>query len=123
MGSPRSRPIAMNFVRLLPPAVALLLLAAHFARAQAWLLTFASVALVAVLAVPRPWAARLVQTALMLGTIEWLRTLAALVATRMALGQPAVRLGLILGIVAAITLASALVFRLPALRERFRLPR
>jgi hypothetical protein len=113
----------MNFVRLLPPAVALLLLAAHFARAENWLLTAACVVLVAVLAAARPWAARLVQTALMLGTIEWLRTLAALVATRMALGQPVVRLSLILGAVAAITLASALVFRLPALRLRYRLPR
>lgn len=113
----------MNFVRLLPPAVALLLMAAHFARAQWWPPVAACLVLVAVLAVPRPWAARLVQTALMLGTIEWLRTLAALVATRMALGQPAVRLSLILGAVAAFTLAGALVFRLPALRQRFRLPR
>jgi hypothetical protein len=39
----------------------------------------------------------------------------------MALGQPWLRLALILGVVAALTLAAALVFRSRALRQRFRL--
>jgi hypothetical protein len=113
----------MNLIRLLPPVLALLLLAAHFARAQWWPLAVACVALIGLLCLRRPWTARLVQAVLMLGAIEWLRTLAALVATRMALGQPHLRLSVILAAVAAITLASALVFRLPALRERYRLPK
>lgn len=113
----------MNLLRLLGPAVALLLLAAHFARAQWWLPAGISVALVGLLAIRRRWAARAVQAALVLGAIEWLRTLAALAATRMAIGQPYARLVVILGVVAGLTLASALVFRSRALRERFRLDR
>lgn len=114
---------AMNFLRLLPPAIALLLLAAHFWRAQWWPLAIVCVALVGVLALQRSWAARLVQTALMLGSIEWLRTLAALVAARMAMGQPYARMTLILGAVAVATFAAALVFRSRALRERYNLGR
>jgi hypothetical protein len=113
----------MTFLRLLPPFVALLLLAAHFWRSQWWLLAAACVALVGVLALRRQWAARLIQTALMLGSIEWLRTLATLVAARMALGQPYARMTLILGVVAFATFASALVFRTRSLRERYNLGR
>ncbi len=113
----------MNALRLLAPAIALLVLAAHFWRAQWWALAAVCIALVGLLALPRPWVARLVQTALMLGTIEWLRTLAALAAARMALGQPYTRMSLILGAVALATLASALVFRARALRERYGLGR
>ena len=113
----------MNALRLLAPAIALLVLAAHFWRAQWGPLAALCVALVGLLALRRAWVARLVQTALMLGTIEWLRTLAALAATRMALGQPYTRMSLILGAVAVATLASALVFRARALRERYGLGR
>jgi hypothetical protein len=114
---------AMPVLHLLPPAIALLLLAAHFWRAEGWPLAIACVLLVGVLALRRPWAARLVQTALMLGSIEWLRTLATLVAARMAMGQPYARLSLILGAVAVATFAAALVFRARALRERYNLAR
>ena len=113
----------MTYLRLLPPAIALLLLAAHFWRAQWWPLAVVCVALVGVLALRRPWAARLVQTALMLGSIEWLRTLASLVAARIALDQPYARMSLILGVVAIATFVSALVFRARALRQRYNLGR
>jgi hypothetical protein len=112
----------MLFVRLLPVVLALLLLAAHFYRAG-WLpLAALSVALLALLAVPRAWAARALQLALALGAIEWLRTLASFAAARMATGQPYLRLALILGAVAAFTLLAAAVFRQRRLRERYRLP-
>ena len=111
----------MLAARLVLPLLALLLLAAHFYRAD-WLLpAAASAALTLLLAVPRPWAARTLQVALVLGAIEWLRTLAAFAAMRMAVGQPVLRLVLILGAVAAFTLLAAWVFQHRALRSRFRL--
>ena len=111
----------MLAARLVLPLLALLLLAAHFYRAD-WLLpAVASAALTLLLAVPRPWAARTLQVALVLGAIEWLRTLAAFAAMRMAAGQPVLRLVLILGAVAAFTLLAAWVFQHRALRSRFRL--
>jgi hypothetical protein len=113
--------IVMNFARLLGPALALLLLAAHFARATAWLPAVVSLALIGLLAVPRPWAARLLQAALVLGALEWVRTLWLLAAARAAAGTPWLRMALILGAVSLLTLASAWVFQLPAVRRRFRL--
>jgi len=111
----------MLFVRLLAPAMALLLLAAHFYRAGLLLPAFISAALLALLAVPRPWAARSLQLALVLGALEWLRTLAIFAGERVSMGQPWLRLVLILGSVAAFTLAAAWIFQHPALRARFRL--
>jgi hypothetical protein len=111
----------MLLVRLSLPLLALLLLAAHFYRAG-WLpLAALCAALTLLLAVPRPWAARTVQAALVLGAIEWLRALAAFASMRIAAGQPYLRLALILGGVAAFTLAAAWVFRHRSLRSRFRL--
>jgi len=103
------------------PAVAALLLAAHFFRAGSLLFAAVAVVMVGLLAVPRAWAARAVQIAMILGAIEWLRTLAAFAAARVASGQPYLRLTLILIAVAAFTAASAAVFRHPRLRQRFRL--
>jgi len=109
----------MTLISLLAPAAALLLLAAHFARAQWWVPAALCIALAGLLAVRRPWAARVVQVALFLGAIEWIRTLAALIAARMALGQPYLRLSLILGAVAVLTAASALVYRARRVRRWF----
>jgi len=111
----------MAFVRLLLPALACLLLAAHFFRAGHVLLAGASALLPLLLAVPRPWAARAMQVALVAGAIEWLRTLAEFAATRLAQGQPIARLTAILVLVALFTASSALVFRNARLRARYRL--
>ena len=104
---------------LLLPALALSLLGAHFYRAAAWPLVGLCVVLAVLLAWPRAWVARLVQAALVLGALEWLWTALWLVQQRLALGQPWLRLALILGAVAVFTAASALVFRSVALRARY----
>lgn len=109
----------IDFARLLVPLLALLLLAAHFYRAG-WLeLAVLTAALSLLLAVPRRWAARALQAVLVLGALEWLRTLAAFAAMRVAAGQPYLRLALILGAVAAFTLAAAWVFQHRAVKARF----
>jgi hypothetical protein len=104
---------------VLLPALALGLLGAHFYRAAAWPLVALCVLLVVLLAWPRAWVARLVQGALVLGALEWLWTAWWLVQQRLALGQPWLRLAFILGLVAVLTVASALVFRSAALRARY----
>ena len=111
----------MLALRLALPALALLLLAAHFYRAGGFWLAGLSLALLPLLAVPRPWAARTLQVSLVLGAVEWLRTLALLAAARIAAGQPYLRLALILAVVAALTLLAATVFRHRTLRARFRI--
>ena len=111
---------AMNLVRLLPAFLSCILLAAHFARMGSVLLVLLSLLLPAVLFFRYEWAARLVQVALIYGTIEWVRTLISGVAERNAEGQPWIRLAIILGVVAVFTLSSALPFSLSRpLRRRY----
>ena len=110
----------MTFVALLAPALSALLLAAHFLRAGQWAGVGASFALLAVLAIPRPWASRAAQAALVLGAAEWIRTLVQLVAERREEHAAWARLAVILGTVAGLTAAAALVFESRRLRERYR---
>jgi pheromone shutdown protein TraB len=112
----------MILVRLLPPAIAALVLAAHFYRAGNLVVAGLAAALVALLFVPRGWAARIVQLGLAVGALEWVLTLVRLIEARQSMGQPYARLALILGAVALGTALSALVFRARSLRQRFRLP-
>jgi hypothetical protein len=103
------------------PTLAAILLAAHFYRAGQIVLAALSVAALVLLAVPRPWAARALQLTLLAGAFEWLRTLAVFASTRMAMGQPYLRLTLILVAVAVFTAASAAVFQQSSVRRRYRL--
>jgi hypothetical protein len=111
----------LNALRLVPVALALAVLAAHFYRAQSWILLGVTVALGPVLFIRAPWAARVLQAALLAGTVEWLRTAAVLIAVRQSFGQPYARLAAILGTVALLTALCALLFQWRPLRERFRL--
>jgi hypothetical protein len=110
---------AMTFLKLLPAALALALLGAHFWRAQQWLLVALTAALFALFFVKRPAAARVLQVALVAGALEWIRTLAMFALQREAMGQPWTRLALILGGVALFTGLCALVFETRAARTRF----
>jgi hypothetical protein len=107
-------------LQLLPVVLSLLVLAAHFLRAGHLILVVLCLALLGLLAVPRAWAARTVQVALLLGAIEWVWTLSRLASARAEAGEPALRMTLILGAVALLTGLSALLFRTARLRRRFR---
>ena len=108
--------------RVFPVVLSLGLLGAHFFRAGMQVPVALCLVLVVLLAVPRPWAARLVQAALVLGAVEWIRTLVAIASVRAAAGQPATRMAVILGAVALVTLASARVFRHRRVAGFYRLP-
>ena len=75
------------------------------------------------LLVPQRVVARVLQAALVLGALEWIRTLVDLVQERMAVGAPYLRSVFILAGVAAFTLAAAFAFRIPAMRKRYGLDR
>ncbi len=92
---------------MLLPALALVLLAAHFFRGGLLPLAAVSFGLVTLLFVQRPWAGLLLRIALALGTIEWLRTAWNLAGRRALAGQPYTRMLLILGAVAALTAVAA----------------
>src|SRR6056297_399880 len=113
----------MNFLRLLPVIFSFLLLAAHFYRAELALLVAACTFLPLLLFLRRPWVPQLFQGLLVIGALEWLRTLYMLAAMRTGFDQPWGRLAVILGAVALFTAFSALVFNGRSLRVRYRRPR
>ena len=105
---------------LLLPALALLLLGAHFFRAGLVPVAAACVALLALLFLRTAWAASVMQGALALGVLEWLRTAWVFASARADVGQPYGRLLVILGGVALVTALAALSLRSKAAREHFR---
>ena len=107
----------MSFI---PIVLSLILLAAHFLRSGGLLIAIGALGLLALLAVRRAWVARVMQVVLALGGLEWLRTLVRLAMHRSEQGEPFLRMALILGAVATVTLVSALLFETPKLRRFYR---
>ncbi len=104
----------------IPVVLSLLVLSAHFLRAGNEMAVAVSLLLIPVLFVRRYWTARLVQAALILGALEWLRTLYVLAQLRAAQGEPYTRMAVILAVVAAVSLASALLFETRTMRSIYR---
>ena len=107
------------WLQLLPVVISLIVLGAHFLRSGSVVMVAITLVVLGLLFVRRLWAARTIQAALLLGAVEWVRTLTRLAAWRAQEGQPALRLVLILGSVALLTGLSALVFRSARLRSWF----
>jgi len=106
-------------LQLLPVVVSLLVLGAHFLRGGNVIAVPLILVALSLLGVRRRWAARVVQAMLLLGTVEWVRSLVQLATWRAQTGQPATRLVVILGSVALFTALSALVFHTTRLRLWF----
>lgn len=109
----------MIAIRLFPVFFSALLLAAHFLRAGIVALVLLSLLFPLLLLIPSRWSVRLVQLMLILGALEWVRTTLEIIDERQAAGVSWAAAAVILGLVAALTAASALVFYLPVLRERY----
>jgi len=109
----------MNAFKLIPVIVSGLLLGAHFARSGLYPLVVVSLAFPALLLVRRRWAARLVHVILVVGALEWIRTLLVLAGQRREAGKPWTRLAIILVVVAVFTACSALVFCWDSLKKRY----
>jgi hypothetical protein len=73
--------------------------------------------LIPLLLVRRVWVARLTQIVLLVGALEWLRSLVVLARWRAEQGEPLLRMVVILSVVAAVTLGSALLFQAPTLKR------
>ena len=121
----RSIPIChhrtMQALLYVPIVLSLAVLGAHFLRSGTDIGVAASLLLIGLLFIRQAWVARLVQVALVLGAVEWLRTLYMLAQWRGTLGEPVVRMSVILGFVAAVTFCSALLFQSKSLKRIYRL--
>lgn len=109
----------MNFIRLLPPIMSLLLLSAHFSRADMPLLSLVFLIIPLLLFIKKKWIVRSIQTFLILGVLEWIRSIFFYVNQRQEIGESYVRLVIIIGVVALITGLSALVFKNKKLKELY----
>ena len=89
----------MNFVRLLPVILSILLLAAHFFRAGDNFYMLTLLILLPLLLIKKSWVPWLLQVALVLGAVEWLRTLMFVAQMRIEFGMPWARMAIILGAV------------------------
>ena len=113
------RPAMKAVLRALPVVLSALVLAAHFYRARSLALVALALALPLLLLVRERWSARAVQAGLVLGGLEWVRTLAFFAGQRMEAGRPWTRLAVILGVVAAL---SALAVKVPEAKGEEPLP-
>ena len=109
----------MNFVRLLPVILSILLLAAHFFRAGDNLYVLVLLVSLLLLVIKKSWVPWLLQVVLVLGAVEWLRTLMFVAQMRIEFDMPWARMAIIMGAVAMFTAFSSLVFRGKALRNRY----
>lgn len=111
----------MILLQFAPIVLAALLLAAHALRSGHLAVVAVVLAWPALFAVRKPWAAMALQLGLAAGTLEWLRTAAALIQARRELGEPYLRLAAILGSVAVATSLCLFVFRSRRARQHFRI--
>jgi hypothetical protein len=103
----------MKILRIVSIVLTFLLLGAHFSRAGTDLVAVLCLVFPFLLLVRKPWSAWALRVALLLGGVEWLRTLARLVSERRSAGEDWVRLALILGAVTLVTFAAAKAVRVP----------
>jgi hypothetical protein len=106
-----------------PIVLSLVVLGAHFMRYGNNIGVAVAAVLIVMLFIRQWWVARLVQIALLLGALEWSYTIWELVQLRAAHGLPYVRMVVILGTVAAVTLCSALLFQTATLKKIYGLDR
>ena len=111
----------MSIILHIPVVLSFILLAAHFLRDAQTVLVLCALVLPFLLLTRKIWAVRLVQFALVLGALEWIRSLLALQAIRVENGMPWTRLAIIIGCVALFTGCSALVFFHTSLKQKYML--
>jgi hypothetical protein len=105
---------------LLPMLLSSLLLGAHFYRAENYWLVPVALAMPMILSIGRTWSVRVVQFMLVLGSLEWLRSMMEFTLQRQQMGMPYERLIVILSSVAAFTMLAAVLLETPGMKRRLR---
>ena len=111
----------MNAIKLIPVYLSAILLGAHFMKTGIYPLVFFSVLFPFLLFIKNKWIVRLIQFILILGAIEWLRSLYFYISEREMTGEPWGRLAIIICSVSLFTAGSSLIFLLKSLKRRYRL--
>ena len=106
-------------ILLIPTFLSLLTLAAHFFRNEQIGLALICLAAPMLLLARRAWATWTLQTMLIVGALEWVRTTFQIQAVRVEEGRDWHRMAAILLGVAGFTFLSGLLYSLPLLRRHY----
>ncbi|TDI31623.1 MAG: hypothetical protein E2P03_07695 [Acidobacteria bacterium] len=109
----------MNFLRLLPVLLSCLLLGVNFLFRGNTVMTMVCLAFPLLLLLRRSWVPPLIQLGMFLGSMVWVQTLLFQASARQARGAPVIRDVAIMAGMTLFTGVAALVFMLPALRQRY----
>ena len=110
-----------NFVKILPIILCSLVMAAHLGRANMFILQIITLLIPFILIWKNKISARVMQLFLIVYGIEWIRTINYYAQIRITKGEDWSRLAIILGVVALLNFATALVFRTKSMKERYKL--
>lgn len=110
----------MKIFQLSPVIISFILLGAHFSRGDNIPLMILSLAFPFLLLIKRKWITRIIQIILILGSIEWIRTIINIVQDRKSAGESWSRMALILAGVVLITALSSLVFFSKTLKTHYK---
>ncbi len=111
----------MNVLKLTPIYISAIIMTAHFFRLEQYFIVIICICFPFLLFFKTKLAARLIQIILLLGAIEWIRTIIIIVNERITNGEPCLRLVIILGIVTLFTGFSSFIFKIKSLKERYKL--
>ena len=113
--------ILLTFTQLIPVIISILMIGAHFYKGRNLIFVIVCLIILFILFVRHPLSARIVQLALILAAIEWIRTTFGYAFARAEIGLPWIRLAIILGFVSCFTFGSAFVFFTKNLKERYKI--
>ena len=109
----------MTFLLLLPAILSSLLLGAHFLRNGNYGLVLLCTTAPLILSVRREWIKRVMQLLLLAGALLWVSILLSIAQMRLMMGESWVRMALILGAVALLAVAAALMLETKKIRRWF----
>ncbi|MBN2717841.1 MAG: 4Fe-4S binding protein [Deltaproteobacteria bacterium] len=93
----------MRILSHMPPVLSILILAAHFLRIGNWGATVAVLFFLSLFFWRHRWMLGVLRTGFALGTLFWLKITLDMILVRMALGEPWIRLSIIMGAVALLS--------------------
>ena len=110
-----------KFFSFVPIIFCSLLMAAHFGRANLFILQIITLIFPFILIWKNKISARIIQILLVLYGLEWIRTIFYYARIRTESGEDWFRLAVILGVVAVLNFASIFVFRTENMKKRYEL--
>ncbi|MEN8251397.1 MAG: hypothetical protein ABFS32_20880 [Bacteroidota bacterium] len=107
--------------KFIPIILCFILMAAHLSRANMMILSVVCLVIPFILIWKSKISARVIQVALIIGGLEWIRTLIYYAQIRLENDQPWLRLAIIIGVVAIFNFLTPMVFRTKSMKERYSL--